>query len=210
MTTMPANPTPAEGVVVPLEPTEAMIDAGLVAYEEPSEDEVTDVIALYRAMLSARPAAPTQSAAQTGEACRCSRCVNEAVAAEGGSGFDTRLMQMFLCTQCGNKRCPHATDHRLSCTNSNEAGQEGSSYGPPLYRRDQATLIEAQAAEIEGLRKAVEPFAKAGQLFDTGDYAMYDASIYRPAAGDDFSLHSGHLLAARRTFLASRTERSDG
>ena len=73
-----------------------------------------------------------------------------------------------------------------------------------------ATLIEAQAAEIEGLRKAVEPFAKAGQLFDTGDYAMYDASIYRPAAGDDFSLHSGHLLAARRAFLASRTERSDG
>ena len=69
-----------------------------------------------------------------------------------------------------------------------------------------ATLIEAQAAEIEGLRKAVEPFAKAGQLFDTGDYAMYDASIYRPAAGDDFSLHSGHLLAARRAFLASRTE----
>lgn len=73
-----------------------------------------------------------------------------------------------------------------------------------------ATLIEAQAAEIEGLRKAVEPFAKAGQLFDTGDYAMYDASIYRPAAGDDFSLHSGHLLAARRAFLASRTERADG
>ena len=64
---MPANPTPAEGVVVPLEPTEAMIDAGLVAYEEPSEDEVTDVIALYLAMLAARPAAPTQSAAQTGE-----------------------------------------------------------------------------------------------------------------------------------------------
>ena len=76
--------------------------------------------------------------------------------------------------------------------------------------REAATLIEAQAAEIEGLRKALEPFAKAGQLFDTGDYAMYDASIYRPAAGDDFSLHSGHLLAARRAFLASRTERADG
>lgn len=109
--------------------------------------------------------APTQSAAQTGEACRCSRCVNEAVAAEGGSGFDTRLMQMFLCTQCGNKRCPHATDHRLSCTNSNEAGQEGSSYGPPLYRRDQATLIEAQAAEIEGLKAALRQVEPANDVW---------------------------------------------
>ena len=27
MTTMPANPTPAEGVVVPIYPTEAMLDA---------------------------------------------------------------------------------------------------------------------------------------------------------------------------------------
>lgn len=163
MTTMPANPTPAEGVVVPVEPTPEMVEAGWRAKGGSHEGRPVwkctvdvQVALIYLAMLAARPAAPTQSAAQTGEACRCSRCVNEAVAAEGGSGFDTRLMQMFLCTQCGNKRCPHATDHRLSCTNSNEAGQEGSSYGPPLYRRDQATLIEAQAAEIEGLRKAVE------------------------------------------------------
>jgi hypothetical protein len=37
-------------------------------------------------------------------------------------------MRMILCAQCGNKRCPHAADHRLACTNSNEPGQPGSNY----------------------------------------------------------------------------------
>jgi len=35
---------------------------------------------------------------------------------------------MIVCSICGNKRCPKATDHNLACTNSNEPGQEGSSY----------------------------------------------------------------------------------
>ena len=39
-------------------------------------------------------------------------------------------MRMVLCPICGNKRCPHATDHRNACTGSNEPGQPGSSYGP--------------------------------------------------------------------------------
>lgn len=38
-------------------------------------------------------------------------------------------MRMVLCSICGNKRCPHATDHRNVCGNSNEPGQPGSSYG---------------------------------------------------------------------------------
>jgi hypothetical protein len=38
-------------------------------------------------------------------------------------------LQVFIvCEICGNKRCPHANDHRLECTNSNEAGQPGSAY----------------------------------------------------------------------------------
>lgn len=42
--------------------------------------------------------------------------------------LDYSNMRMVLCPDCGNKRCPKATDHRLACTNSNEAGQEGSIY----------------------------------------------------------------------------------
>jgi hypothetical protein len=35
---------------------------------------------------------------------------------------------MVVCRICGNKRCPHATNHENECTNSNETGQEGSVY----------------------------------------------------------------------------------
>lgn len=37
-------------------------------------------------------------------------------------------MRFVVCPQCGNKRCPHANDHRNVCTGSNDPGQEGSAY----------------------------------------------------------------------------------
>lgn len=33
-----------------------------------------------------------------------------------------------VCDECGNKRCPKATNHRFLCTGSNDSGQEGSIY----------------------------------------------------------------------------------
>lgn len=44
--------------------------------------------------------------------------------------FETVFFQsrFIVCEICGNKRCPHATDHDLDCTNSNEPGQRGSWY----------------------------------------------------------------------------------
>ena len=36
---------------------------------------------------------------------------------------------MVVCEHCGNKRCPHATDCRHECTNSNAPDQDGSVYG---------------------------------------------------------------------------------
>ena len=56
-------------------------------------------------------------------------------------------MRMVVCGICGNKRCPHATNHIFVCTGSNEPGQLGSSYGTPLYTADQ--LAAAVAAERE-------------------------------------------------------------
>lgn len=35
---------------------------------------------------------------------------------------------MVTCGICGNKRCPHGTNHEHACTGSNEHGQEGSVY----------------------------------------------------------------------------------
>jgi hypothetical protein len=36
------------------------------------------------------------------------------------------ITSFYACSACGNKRCPHATDCELPCTNSNEPGQKGS------------------------------------------------------------------------------------
>lgn len=36
--------------------------------------------------------------------------------------------RFVVCPDRGNKRCPHANDHRNACTGSNEPGQEGSAY----------------------------------------------------------------------------------
>ena len=56
--------------------------------------------------------------------CWCYNCLKEMKK----DGWPFTLNRMILCPDCGNKRCPKATDHRLQCTNSNEPGQEGSSY----------------------------------------------------------------------------------
>lgn len=50
-------------------------------------------------------------------ACRCQSCNPQMVG-----------QMMFLCANCGNKRCPHANDHRNACTQSNEPRQQGSAY----------------------------------------------------------------------------------
>ncbi len=66
--------------------------------------------------------------------CHCFECASEL------SDFNTAaLTKIYLCPQCGNKRCPHATDHRLVCTNNNESGQLGSRYG--VYPHPNINLI---------------------------------------------------------------------
>lgn len=59
--------------------------------------------------------------AKAAELCGCWRC---AVARNEGD----RAAIMRLCPICGNKRCPHVSDHELVCTGSNDPGQEGSIY----------------------------------------------------------------------------------
>jgi hypothetical protein len=54
--------------------------------------------------------------------CMCATCYpNEGL-------FNVRFI---VCTHCGNKRCPHATDCLFLCTSSNEPGQAGSYYNFP-------------------------------------------------------------------------------
>jgi hypothetical protein len=63
--------------------------------------------------------------------CECHRCLeerNEQVVAGEGFSFPVSATRMILCPLCGNKRCPHANDHRHPCTHSNAPGQPGSAY----------------------------------------------------------------------------------
>lgn len=56
----------------------------------------------------------------------CWKCLEGAV--DKATGMPATVMRMIICPECGNKRCPKASDHRLKCTGSNEPGQEGSVY----------------------------------------------------------------------------------
>lgn len=60
--------------------------------------------------------------------CECHACIAEHDL-RGPGGWPLAMTQMVVCPTCGNKRCPHATDHRNACTGSNDAGQRGSLYG---------------------------------------------------------------------------------
>lgn len=43
-------------------------------------------------------------------------------------GWPVTATYMIVCPECGNKRCPKATDHNFKCSGSNEPGQAGSIY----------------------------------------------------------------------------------
>ena len=50
--------------------------------------------------------------------CYCYNCNKDYC--EPGNTFPYVLTHMIVCPGCGNKRCPHAADHNLGCTNSND------------------------------------------------------------------------------------------
>lgn len=67
-------------------------------------------------------------------------------------------MRFVVCPDCGNKRCPHANDHRHACTGSNEPGQEGSAY-------QAAPQQEVKSALEHGMQR----YAGAMQKLSEGD-----------------------------------------
>ena len=69
--------------------------------------------------------------------CGCYRCVLER---------NPLIVQMHVCPDCGNKRCPRATDHREHCTSSNEPGQPGSRYSSDCFLTRSSTHISTTGA----------------------------------------------------------------
>jgi len=64
-------------------------------------------------------------------ACRCHQCIEDfAIVYKITEELQLpwSAIHMILCPECGNKRCPKASNHRFACTGSNEPGQKGSIY----------------------------------------------------------------------------------
>jgi len=58
----------------------------------------------------------------------CHRCIRELDLRDHTGSLPLNNVRMILCETCGNKRCPHASDHRLACSGRNNVGQDGSIY----------------------------------------------------------------------------------
>ena len=118
-----------------------------------------------------------------GPQCWCAHCHGQFAASSTSahlSFIDTfRFHHMYLCPDCGNKRCPRATHHDNDCTGSNDYGQEGSRYGgiPPTAEEEaQAAVIRAELEDVRDERRARTQVAEVRRLHQQ----------YRPAALDDY------------------------
>lgn len=67
--------------------------------------------------------------ALSGNCGNCHMCLTGVI--DPGMGIPLVNLRMITCPECGNKRCPKATNHELGCTGSNEPGQPGSVYKRP-------------------------------------------------------------------------------
>ena len=65
------------------------------------------------------------------------------------NNYPVTMQRMIVCPDCGNKRCPKASNHRHQCTGSNEVGQYGSIYTAPRELSDEEILNIAFCSEID-------------------------------------------------------------
>lgn len=85
-----------------------------------------------------------------------------------------------VCSICGNKRCPHASDHNYKCTNSNEPNQFGSVY---CEHPKQVEEIEAEnkyhfAREILFTLKSNQSITETAYLYWI-DKLIQDEKIFK-------------------------------
>jgi hypothetical protein len=57
--------------------------------------------------------------------CGCIRCYSD-LASKTPTTNMFSLHFRYACEKCGNKRCPHHSDHRLEFTRSNNQGKQGA------------------------------------------------------------------------------------
>lgn len=128
-----------------------------------------------------------------------------------------RFSGMLCCNDCGNKRCPKATDHSLKCTKSNEPGQPGSIYGRPMedfislrdkaQERDRQNMFKQvpsfrslykKKKDVEIQWKLILPGAKLPEAKRPGDvgFDVHSAEKTTIKAGQTVLVRTGLQLAS--------------
>ena len=82
--------------------------------------------------------------------CRCHAC-------NAKNNRDEQFM--VLCTDCACKRCPKATNHEHTCTQSNKSGQMGSAYGEMCQQdccREYRAIMAERRKEFDAFWAAAE------------------------------------------------------
>lgn len=108
---------------------------------------------------------------QTG--CWCHKCNKDVKV----NGVPYSMTLMILCPKCGCKRCPHASDHELECTDSNEYGQKGSVYGgldniPRVFKLSLdgiPMMTDSMWEDIKNSAKTYMPGKVYPQILDNDD-----------------------------------------
>lgn len=149
--------------------------------------------------------------------CGCIRCLR--LRRAHSVGLPVELTRMVTCQVCGNKRCPHATDHRWACTSSNEPGQAGSVYGtPPADLPDPPQVALKNVSSPANHRSSILPASKptAGGAPATGPSVETGVNLADLKRRLDYvrdnSKLGGHALQQLdyvRSVLAYRSDPSD-
>jgi hypothetical protein len=94
-------------------------------------------------------AAPSQP--EAGKKCgQCYECLKGKTVDSGPIKIAVTSTRMIVCETCGNKRCPHATDCALDCTDSNEPGQVGSVYAVAADSQRGENPVEVFRIRVDG------------------------------------------------------------
>jgi Zn finger protein HypA/HybF involved in hydrogenase expression len=96
-----------------------MTDSDFIKVKGGFPKKTLDIIAVGTG--KGRSMLPSLYDPQNSVKCWCQTCCKN----ETG---EYHLFRFVVCPECGNKRCPRATNHELECTGSNEPNQEGSIY----------------------------------------------------------------------------------
>lgn len=101
--------------------------------------------------------------------CYCRRCLQERD--ERVNGIPYAVARMVVCPECGDKRCPHAEDHRNPCSKPRQAPTQPSlsDHIRQLARRMRSVAddmiatehpeIVAHARELQGAAIIAESWA---------------------------------------------------